>query len=256
MPSGVLLTYLADADLDEVTAIAVAEALARRDERKGDLDVRTSSLSWMAGWPEELDLLVYRAYAIAPAAFDERVTRFSAPTRRGLAFVARRRGKDIEATMVTEVLTELARGQATGYGISVNVDCPFIDDEGHEIALAVGDLAALRTLALRVGTAAAWDRALAEATLRNEWGLIENVASAIEQLSLSEITRMFATRFSMFGDSSAADEHIATIMGHRDDSPADLLAELAHVPDNERDAARLREVYAAAARKRATDTKR
>ena len=155
--------------------------------------------------------------------------------------------------MATDILTELARGQATGYGISVNVDCPFIDDGGAEVTLAVGDLAALRTLALRFGTAAAWDRALAEATLRNEWGLIENVASAIEQLPLAEITRLFAARFSMFGDSSNADEHIVAIMDRRADTPDELLAELAHVPDNEQDATRLREVYAsAAARKRGT----
>ena len=73
------------------------------------------------------------------------------------------------------------------------------------------------------------------------------MASAIEQLPLAEITRLFATRTSMFGDASDADDHIAAIMDRRRDEPAELLAELAHVPDGEDDAERLREVFAAAA---------
>jgi hypothetical protein len=250
MPNGALLEYLGQFELDAPTGEAVAEALARRDEAGRAVEIRTSSLSWLDGWPAELDAAVYRAWAAAPAAFAGRAERFTPATRRGVAFVARRRGATIGADLAGEIAAELARGQATGYGIAGNSDCRFVGDDGAEVAHSVGDLAALRTLALRFVDAAAWDRALAAATRRNQWGLIENVASAIEQLPLAEITRLFATRFSMFGDGSDADRRIADIMDRRDDPTGALLGELAHVPESERNAARLREVYAEAARRR------
>lgn len=251
MPNGALLEYLGQYELDEPAAVAVAEALARRDEQGRGVEIRTSSLSWLDGWPAELDRLVYRAWAAAPSAFSARSTRYAPATRRGLAFVRRRRGDAVDPHAAAEVVAELARGQASGYGISGNSECPFVGDDGVEVAHRVGDLAALRVVALRFVDAPAWDDALAEATRRNQWGLIENVASAIERLPLDEITRLFATRFSMFGDSSDADRHIAAIMDRRHDPPEALLGALAFVPDSERNAARLREVYAAAAERRA-----
>ena len=152
--TGTLANYVAACDLDEVVGVAIAEALATRDEAGRELADRTSSLSWLEGWPDEIDALVYRAYAVAPAAFVERMRRFSQDTRRGLAFVQRRRGLAIAPKLAADILAELARGQATDYGISVNADCPFIDDDGNEVAHSVGDLDALRTLALRFGAAA------------------------------------------------------------------------------------------------------
>jgi hypothetical protein len=247
MPNGALLEYLANADLDEGTADAVAEALARRDEEGRGVELRTSSLSWMESWPEELDRLVFRAHRVAPAAFAARSRRFAAATGRGLAFVACRAGGEVEPARASEVLDALAQAQATGYGITVNSDCPVVDDAGREAEHRVGDLAALRSLALRIGPAAEWDRALAAATLRNEWGLGENVASALERLPLDALTRVFATRARMFGDSSGADASVAAIMDRRADPPAALRAALAHAPASEHDAARLRAVYAAAA---------
>jgi hypothetical protein len=245
--SGPLLTSLVWGELDEAAAVAIAEALARRDEAGRDVVIRSSSHTWLPGWPEELDGAIYSAYPLAPSAFAERMPRYAATTRRGLAFVARRRGARIDHAVAAEIVEELARAQATGYGLTTNVRCPYVDDAGEAVALEVRDLASLRALALRFGAAHVWDRALAAAALRNEWGLIENVASAIEQLPLAEITRMFATRTTMFGDSAEAAAHIAAIMDRRDDTPDALLAELSSVPASEHAAARLRVVYADAA---------
>ncbi len=253
MPNGALLSYLAHGGMDAHVAVAIAEALARRDEAGAGLTVRSSSLDWMTGWPDELDGPLYRAYAVSPAAFAERSARYNENTRRGLAFVARRRNEAVDAALVEEVLAELARGQATSYGISGNGQCPFVGDDGVEVAHRVEGLPGLRVIALRVGTAEQWDRALVEATRRNEWGLIENVADALVSLPLDELTRHFATRTRrVFGDSSAAEEHIAAIMDRRDDPPEALLAPLAHTPESEWDAKQLRAAYTAAAeRKRA-----
>lgn len=250
MPSGAALSYLARCAPDAAVADAVAEALARRDEAGGGVLLRTSSLDWMAGWPEELDELVYRAWAASPAAFKERSHRYAAATRRGLAFVARRRGEDVDPAAAGEVLTELARAQATGYGVSGNSDCPFVGDDGAEVAHSVDRLPGLRVLALRIGPAEEWDRALLEATRRNEWGLIANVASALEQLPLDELTGLFASRSRMFGDDHDAESIVAEIMDRRADPPEALLGELARSPEYPEDAARLRAVYAAAAERR------
>lgn len=250
MPNGAVLSYLARCAPDAAVADAVAEALARRDEAGGGVAVRTSSLDWMAGWPAELDELVYRAYAMSPAAFKERSHRYTAATRRGLAFVARRRGEDVDPAMVGEVLTGLARAQASGYGISGNSDCPFVGDDGDEVAHSVDKLPGLRVLALRIGSAEEWDRALLEATRRNEWGLIANVISALEQIPLDELTRLFASRSRMFGDDYDAETIVAGIMDRRADPPEALLGELAHTPEYPQDADRLRAVYAAAAERR------
>ncbi len=252
MPNGAVLSYLARCQPDEATADAVAEALARRDEAGGSVTYRASAIDWMEAWPAELDELVYRAYAASPASFKGRAHRYAAATRRGLAFVARRRGEEVDPAAVGEVLTALARAQATGYGISGNSDCPFVDDDGREVAHSVDRLPGLRVLALRIGAAAEWDRALLDATRRNEWGLIANVTSALEQLPLDELTRVFAARSRMFGDDSDADEVVAAIMDRRDDAPEALLGELAHTPGSSHDTVRLRAAYTAAAeRKRA-----
>ncbi len=253
MPNGALLSYLAHVAIDAHLAVVIAEALARRDEAGAGLAVRSSGLDWMGAWPAELDEAVYPAYGVAPAAFVERAARYAANTRRGLAFVARRRNEVVDPALVEEVLVELARGQATGYGISGNSSCPFVGDDGVEVAHRVDGLPGLRVLALRVGPAERWDRALVEAARRNEWGLIENVADALVRLPLDELTRLFATRTRrIFGDSSDAEEHVAAIMDRRDDTPEALLAPLAHAPESDWDAKQLREVYTAAAeRKRA-----
>lgn len=250
MPSGAALSYLARCAPDAAVADAVAEALARRDEAGGGVLLRTSSLDWMAGWPAELDELVYRARAASPAAFRERSHRYTAATRRGIAFVTRRRGESVDPAAVGEVLTELARAQATGYGVAGNSDCPFLDDDGREVAHSVDRLPGLRVLALRIGPAAQWDRALLEATRRNEWGLIANVTDALVQLPLDELTGLFARRSRMFGDDHDAESVVAAVMDRRDDPPEALLGELAHPPEHPEDAARLRTVYAAAAERR------
>ncbi|MDO9018655.1 MAG: hypothetical protein Q8S73_33750 [Deltaproteobacteria bacterium] len=250
MPNGAVLSYLARCQPDDATADAVAEALARRDESGAAIALRASAIDWMVGWPAELDALVYRAYAASPAAFAGRAHRYAAATRRGLAFVARRRGEAVDPAAVVEVLAELARAQATGYGISGNSDCPFVDDDGREVAHSVDRLPGLRVLALRVGAAAEWDRALLDAARRNEWGLVANVTSALEQLPLDELTRLFATRSRMFGDDSDADEVVAAIMDRRDDPPEALLGEPAHTPATWQDMVRLRAVYAAAAERK------
>ena len=248
--NGALLEYLRWCDLDEAASIALAEALARRDEAGGDVVIRASTHTWLTGWSQELDSAIYCAYPRAPSAFAERMGRYSASTRRGLAFVARRRGETIDPVAAHGVIEELARQQATGYGLTTNVACPYVDDAGVEVPLEARDLASLRTLALRFGAAQDWDRALGAATLRNRWGLLEEVASAVEQLPLDDITRMFATRTSMFGDGAEADAHIAEIMDRRADTPEALLAELSTVPASEHDAAKLRAVYAAAAERK------
>ncbi len=250
MPSGVVLSYLARCAPDAATAAAVAEALARRDEAGGTLAVRASALDWMDGWPAELDELIYRAAAASPAAFAERSDRYAPATRRGLAFVARRRGEQVDPVAVSGVLSALAQAQATGYGISGNSDCPFVDDDGREVAHSVDRLPGLRVLALRIGPAAEWDRALVEATRRNEWGLIANVASALEQLPLDELTGLFAARSRMFGDDSDAEDVVAAVMDRRDDPPEALLGEPAHTPATWQDLVRLRAVYARAAERR------
>lgn len=250
MTSGPILELLASFELDAPTAVAIADALARRDEAGTVLALRASSLSYFEGWEHEVDQLVYRAYPIAPAAFVERIPRFSPATRRGLAFVTRRCGGDIEPAIALEIVTELARHQATGYGITLNTDCPFRDDTGEEHAHPLAGLPELRTLALRFVTAEIWDQVLADATRRNEWGLIENVASAIEQLPLAELTRLFAPRFTTFGDSSEADAHIAAIMDRRNDDPNELLAEITEPFEYEGNVARVRETYRAAAERK------
>lgn len=250
MASGAALSYLARCAPDAELADAVAECLARRDEAGGGVTLRSSALDWMDGWPSELDELVYRAYAASPAAFAGRAGRYSAATRRGLAFVARRRGEAVDPAAVDEVLAALARAQATGYGVSGNSDCPYVGDDGREVAHSVDGLPGLRALALRVGPAEAWDRALREATLRNEWGLVGNVASALERLPLDELTGLFARRTRMFGDDHDAERTVAGIMDRRGDPPEALLGALAHEPEHPADAARLRAVYAAAAGRR------
>lgn len=251
MTNGYLLELLSRCELDEPTAIAIAEALARRDEAKTAM-VRASSLSYFDGWEDELDQVVYRAYPLAPSAFRERAPRYSHATRLGLAFVTRRCGGEIEPALAVEVVTALAFEQARGYGITCNGGCPFIDDAGEEQDHRLEGLPELRTLALRFVTAQTWDRVLAEATKRNEWGMIEEVASAIEQLPLAEITRLFAARFSPFGDSSEADAHIAAIMDRRTDSPEELLADITVPFEYEDNLETVRAVYRAAAeRKRA-----
>jgi len=250
MTNGYVLELLSTYDLDEPTVVGIAEALARKDEAATAMSVRASSLSYFDGWEDELDQLVYRAYPIAPAAFVERAPRCSHATRRGLAFVTRRCGGDIEPALALEIVTELARSQATGYGITLNGECPFIDDAGEEQPNRLEGLRELRTLALRFVTAATWDRVLGEATRRNEWSLIDGVASAIEQLPLAELTRMFAARFSPFGDSSEADAHIAAIMDRRDDTLEELLAEITEPFEYEDNLAGVREVYRAAAERK------
>lgn len=228
----------------------MAEALARRDEAGGSVAVRASALDWMAGWPAELDAAVYRCHAASPTAFRERAHRYTAATRRGIAFVARRRGEDVGAAAAGEVLTALARAQATGYGVSGNSDCPFVGDDGAEVAHSVDGLPGLRVLALRIGPAEEWDRALVEAARRNEWGLVANVADALVRLPLGELTRLFAGRSRMFGDDCDAEATVAAIVDRRGDPPEALLGKLAHAPEHPQDAERLRAVYAAAAERR------
>lgn len=248
--SGAMLEYLSWCAFDGPAASGLAEALARRDESGATDMVRASSLDWMAGWPAELDAAVYRAFGVSPEAFAERAARYAPATRRGLAFVARRHNRPAPTEDVEGVLVALADAQATGYGIATNADCPFVDDDGREVAHSVSGLPALRALALRVGPAGVWDRALVAAARRNAWGLLENVTDALVALPLDELTGLFASRPSPFGDSSDADAHVAALLDRRDDPAEALLAPLACEPVNSYSAAQLRATYAAAAERR------
>lgn len=251
-----LIGFLGADDLDEPRAAALARMLARR---KDVLDARSplrgGVATWLPGWTTDLDAIAYRAVAVAPAAFAEHEAGYGEQARLGLAFVRRRRGQAIDAALSSAIVTALAEGQATDYGISGGGALPFVDDSGVEVGHRAGDkndLASLRTVALRFGSAEAWDAALAAAVKRNRWGLIENVESALRQLPLAELSQVFATRGDrrLFSDSSNAVETVIAVMEARGDDPEALLATPAHLPESESDAAAVRELYATIAARR------
>ena len=153
--SASLLLALESDGMNVARAQALADFLVRVPEgTKGEL--------W-PGWTWVLDAFTYQGYGLVPEAFEARFAELPRATRLGLVFVRARRGQRPSRENGLEVMAELARAQATGYGITGNTSMPYWRD-GSEVAHELSDVGALRTIALLLGDEADWDRLLLEAT--------------------------------------------------------------------------------------------
>lgn len=223
----------AKTEIDAVRAEILSVHLARMAPYSGETTI-------LPGWPWWLDRLVYRVCRAFPSAFEvpssalasqKKIARSShAPwATRGLVFVKRRLGLEVDPSDAAECALVLARGLAGGPLRGGPI--PLLSD-GRESAIEVVDVESLRAIAAAIdeGIAAsdAWHEALVASTLENRWAGAAGVAPVLEKLPLGVLTAQLAARtcstHGSYSDTFTMREALG-VLEARSDRASDLWAE-------------------------------
>lgn len=201
----------------------------------------------LAGWPRDVDALVFRAMILDAPALAEVEARCDDRVRLGLSFVRWRRGEVVPPDHAERIVTEHARSTARGHVLgSYDPTLPALDDRGVEVRLAVRTLDDVRALAGRLAPDGElrFDEALAEATRENAWATIADVEPALRRMPRAELVAQLAVRteytprpgvYAIVGSTTyRMDEALAlldTRLAAGTDSPAALFAEARHLTE-------------------------
>ncbi len=136
-----------------------------------------------------MDKLLLATYRRAPELVKSREAEMSTGLRLGLSFIRRRLGETIAPAASMTILKQLAEHQATSYGITLNIEVPTVVN-GELVEHRLGDLAALRKLALLFGTDQEWDATLLAAALDGDWQDPRNVRDVFRTASTEELAKL------------------------------------------------------------------
>ncbi|MBK9261679.1 MAG: hypothetical protein IPM54_17970 [Polyangiaceae bacterium] len=174
--------------------------------------------SILDGYTLSIDRLLLATYQRAPDLVLQREKELNRSVRLGLSFLRRRLGETITAEASRSILEQLARHQATSYGITLNNELPLVEN-GELQEFRLSDLAALRRVALLFGTAKEWDDALLAAALEGKWQYPRNVKDAFLLASAFELARL-VDRSDM--DTGETLRTLVEVIPQREDDPQAL----------------------------------
>ena len=182
-----LLTFLEDEP--EVPAPeVVVDMLVRLPDGSSERYFSQMSML-MDGYSLTIDNLLFRTYRRAPEVVQARENELNESIRLGLSFVRRRLGEKITPEASASILKQLAKYQASGYGITTNHEMPRMED-GELVAPRMADLAAVKKLALLFGTEKEWNEAFLAAALEGKWSYPKNIRDAFLLASTSQLAQL------------------------------------------------------------------
>jgi len=173
----------------------------------------------MDGYSLTIDKLLFRTYRRAPEVVQARENELNESIRLGLSFVRRRLGETITPEASTAILKQLAKYQASGYGLTTNHEMPVMED-GKLVEPRMADLAAVKKLALLFGTEKEWDATFLAAALEGQWTYPRNVRDAFLLASTTQLAQLVNRSTIDTGESLRM---LAEVIPLRNDDPGALL---------------------------------
>lgn len=222
-----LLGFLED-ELDEPSPEVLMDLLVRLPDGSSKRYFSQSSMV-MDGYSLTINKMLFQTYVRAPEVVKARENELNTSIRLGLAFVRRRLGETIAPETSAAILQQLAKHQTTGYGLTSNHEMPVME-EGELVSPRLGDLAAVKKLALLFGTEKEWDDAMLAGALTGQWQQPKEVRDVFFQASTAQLAKL-VDRSGI--DTGEALRLLLEVIPQRNDEPAALLEAALTVTEEE-----------------------
>ncbi|AKT37602.1 WGR domain-containing protein [Chondromyces crocatus] len=236
-----VLSYLSESASREADPVVVAELCTRLPEAFQPLMKRGYTvMTLLDAYPLDLDRLLVRTYHRDPEAFRSRFDRMKPNIQRAIRFIQGRCGEPVAPEEAADVLDQLARGQASGYGLLTNNDVPVVH-EGNLVEHRLQSFENLDHLAERFGTREAWIQALLKYARTGSWTQLRSMWLALQHAPIEELGTLIAGR-----DANTSSDELQRLpdllLKDRADTAEALVDAALAIPDDLRQPERGREV--------------